>query len=109
VKSGAANVGAALGYVAHPPVRVVVLFAGRVRDFQVLHLQAGHVVHGDLELHRDRPHLLPTFGGVALFQSDSRCEHVFDAALELVDGPVDTLFTLLVLELLSLDTLGQFA
>ena len=83
-------------------MRVVFLVAGWVSDFKVLHGQAGHIIHRDLKVHRDRADLLAALGSCRLRQSYFCDECVLHTTLELLDGPLGDLLLWLVLETLPL-------
>ena len=51
-------------------MRVILLVVGGVGDFEVLDGQPRDIIHGDLEVHRHRPNVLPAFRGCRLAKRD---------------------------------------
>lgn len=103
--SAAAHVGAALSDVAHPTVRVVSFLV--VLDFQVLHLQLGHIEHGNLEVETDGTNFFACLVRRHRLESYFADERVLLASGKLLDAPLGHIFHRLVLRMLALHTLGQ--
>jgi len=83
------DVGGALRDVADPPIGVIGLMP--FCDAEVPYLQVGHVVHGNLEVERNRPNLLRDGVSRAAAklgrQIDFALQRKLCAALKLLHGP----------------------
>ena len=102
-----AHIAAWLSNVAHPPVRIVLLVARWIRDFQVLNCQTRHIIHGDFEVHWNWSDFFSAFGGCGLAKIDLCDQAMLVATLEFFNCPLGNLFLWFVLESLTLDALRK--
>ena len=83
---------------------IELLAVGRVGNFQVLHCQARHIIHWDLEVHRHWSNLLSTLRSSSFAKGDLGDQAVLMASLKLPNCPLSHLLLWLVLEGLALNS-----
>lgn len=103
--SAAAHVRAALRDVAHPTVRIVAFLI--VLDFEVPHLQLGHIEHGNLEVETDGADFFASLVRRLRLERDFADECMLLTSGELLEAPLGHIVHHLVLSMLALHTLGQ--
>ena len=82
-------------------MRIVVLFACWIRNFEVLDSQSGDVVHGNLELHGAWTDFFAAFCSIGILKADLDRNLMLQVTLELTNGPDANLLLLFVLECLA--------
>jgi len=106
--SSPANIARWLGDIPHPTVWVVILFVSWICNFEILHLQARHIIHRDFKIHWDWSNLLPALCSIWVGKCYF-CNHVmFYTSLEFLDRPFSVFFLHLEFIWLSLYSLWQF-
>ena len=87
---------------------VVLLTVSGVCNLQILNLKPRHVVHRNLEIHRQWPYLFPTLGGSRIREGDLGNQVVLHSSLELLYGPLRCLFIGFVFIRLPLHPFREF-
>ena len=88
-------------------MRVVLLVVRWVRNFQVLNCQPRHIIHRNLEVHRDWSDFFPALLSRGLSKRYFSHQRVLVATLKLLNGPLSDLLLWLVLEGLALHSFRQ--
>ena len=89
-------------------MRIVRLLVRWIGNFEILNGEAGHIVHGDLEVHSHRADFFATLRRVWHFKSHPSNQIVFLTTLELFNLPLTYLFVSLIFKSLALDPFREF-